>query len=81
MLRHDRDHEGDGLRPSTLEVFDLRVFDEAPATHAPPAPPRACRWHLWHRWTPVRVDARTTYVACTGCGRLPAPTIFERPVP
>ncbi len=81
MLRHHRDRTDDRDRPGTLEVFDLQVFDEPPATYGPPAPPRACRWHLWHRWSPVRVDARTTYVACRGCGRLPTPTIFDRPVP
>jgi hypothetical protein len=43
--------------------------------------PRACRWHLRHRWRLVRVDAHTSYVACADCGRMPTPTIFERPVP
>ena len=72
--REDRDH------PQTLEVFDIRVVDEPPPGHVAPAP-RARRWHLWHRWERRRVDARTTYVACAACGRLPAATIFEPPVP
>ena len=80
MLRPRR-APADGPRPvATLEVFDLRVSDEPPATHPDPAP-RACRWHLWHHWTLVRVDTRTTYVGCAACGQLPAPTIFELPVP
>lgn len=70
----------------SLEVFDLRVVDEPPPSRVGSdtslaLAPRACRWHLWHRWSLVRVDAHTTYVACAGCGRLPAPTIFEVPVP
>ena len=79
MLRH---HRGEDDRHCTgaLEVFDVRVIDEPPPTLDAPAP-RACRWHLWHHWGVVRVDARTTYVACVACGRLPPRTIFELPVP
>jgi hypothetical protein len=80
MVRHHRDGEDDRDRTGTLEVFDVRLVDEPPARHGPPAP-RTCRWHLWHRWEVVRVDARTTYVVCAACGRLPAPTIFEPPIP
>jgi hypothetical protein len=80
MLRHQRGREDDRDHVATLEVFDFRVVGEPPPGHGPPAP-RACRWHLWHRWALVWVDARTTYVCCAACGRLPAPTIFEPPVP
>ncbi len=80
MLGHHRAGEDNRDHPGTLEVFDLRVVDEPPPGHVAPAP-RARRWHLRHRWTLVRVDARTTYVCCAACGRMPAPTIFEPPVP
>jgi hypothetical protein len=80
MVRHLRDREDDLDRRGTLEVLDIRVVDEPPLRHVASAP-RARRWHLWHRWTLVRVDARTTYVCCAACGRMPAPTIFEPPVP
>jgi len=83
MLRHPRDREDHRNHTGTLEIFDIRVFDEPPPNHSAPAScrPRACRWHLWHHWALVRVDAGTTYVACAGCGRLHTPTIFEPPVP
>jgi hypothetical protein len=80
MLRHHRDRDDDRHRAGALEVFDVRVVDEPPLTSSAPTP-RACRWHLWHHWALVRVDARTTYVACAGCGQLPTRTIFEPPVP
>jgi hypothetical protein len=80
MLRHHRGREDDRAHVATLEVFDLRVVDEPPPGPRASAP-RARRWHLRHRWALVRIDARTTYVCCAACGRLPAPTIFEPPVP
>ena len=80
MLRHPREREGDRSRTGTLEVFDIQVFDEGSPSVAAPAP-LACRWHLRHHWSLVRVDARTTYVACDACGRLPTRTIFEPPLP
>lgn len=80
MLRHHRDQEYDRDHTGTLEIFDIQVVDEPPPMHSAPAP-RACRWHLWHHWALVRIDARTTYVACAACRRLQAPTVFEPPVP
>lgn len=80
MLRHHRDRDDDRAHTGTLEVFDIRGFDEPSPTHGAPAP-LACRWHLWHHWALVRVDPRTTYVACAACGRPHTPTLFELPVP
>ena len=80
MLRQQRGREDDRDHTGTLEVFDVQVVDEPPPGHGAPAR-RSCRWHIWHRWALVRVDTRTTYVACTVCGRLHAPTIFEPPIP
>ena len=79
MLRHHHGREDDLDPTATLEVFDVRGFDEPTETRLAPAP-LACRWHLWHHWALVRVDPRTAYVACGACGRLHAPTLFELPV-
>lgn len=85
-MRRRRPDQPDPPQVGSLEVFDVRVVDEPPPSQAGPVPspapaPWTCRWHLWHRWALVRVDAHTTYVACAACGRLPAPTVFETPVP
>ncbi len=80
MVSRHRGRTDDRQPAGCLEVVDLRVVDEPPPGHVRPAP-RACRWHLWHRWERRWVDTRTTYVACAACGRLPAATIFEPPVP
>jgi hypothetical protein len=80
MLGHHRAREDDRDHPGTLEVFDVRVVDEPPPGHVDQAP-RACRWHLWHRWERRWADTHATYVCCAACGRLPAATLFEPPVP
>ena len=77
-----RQRTGGRAAVGSLEVFDVRVVDLPPVAAASAAPaPRSCRWHLWHRWSRVRVDGCTTYVACSACGRMRTPTIFEAPVP